>query len=117
MTGPLHGPWPRPAPAVEAELNRVLNEVIKYNYGRIQISSQITAESPLLEYLKATPEQRERWATSRTEREAVDRPMLDAFLSELAALRAKYPDVRMFEDEYGGIEIVHGAARQWVDTD
>ena len=96
---------------------QAVEEVLKYNYGKLMISSQITAESPIMAALKATPEQREQWAKERREREAVDRPMLDAFLAELAELRAKYPDVRMFEDEYGGIEIVHGAARQWVETD
>lgn len=94
-----------------------VNEILKYNYGRIAISSALTSESAILAVLKATPEQREQWAKERREREAADRPMLDAFLAELEALRAKYPDVRMFEDEYGGIEIVHGAARQWVETD
>lgn len=29
MTGPLHGPWPRPSPAVETELNRVLAELVE----------------------------------------------------------------------------------------
>lgn len=53
----------------------------------------------------------------RREREAADRPHLDEFLAEFAALRAKYPDVKLFEYEYGGFEIVHGAARQWVETD
>jgi len=98
------------------------DDILKYNYGRIQISQQIMSENTLMHHLNEsrTPEGRarlEKAKRERAEREAADRPMLDAFLTELAELRAKYPDVRMFEDEYGGIEIVHGAARQWVETD
>lgn len=97
------------------------DEVLKYNYGRLVIS-QLQSESTVMNHLNEsrTPEGRarlEKAKRERAEREAVDRPMLDEFLTELAALRAKYPDVKMFEDEYGGIEIVHGAARQWVETD
>ena len=99
-----------------------VNEVLKWNYGRIQISQNLTQENSILNYLNdtRTPGGRARLEKIRAERaakEAVDRPMLDKFLSELAALRAKYPDVKMFEDEYGGFEIVHGAGRQWVETD
>lgn len=97
------------------------DEVLKYNYRPLVIS-QLASENTLMNHLdqSRTPEGRarlEKHKRERAEREAADRPTLDAFLAELADLRAKYPDVKMFEDEYGGIEIVHGAARQWVETD
>jgi hypothetical protein len=97
------------------------DDILKYNYGRIVVL-QTLSENTLMHHLdeSRTPEGRarlEKAKRERAEREAADRPTLDAFLAELAALRAKYPDVKMFKDEYYGIEIVHGAARQWVETD
>ena len=94
-----------------------INEMLKYNYRRLVISSVSTAEPAILGYLRATPEEREQRAKERREQQAADQPMLDAFLADFAALRAKYPDVRIVEDEYGGFDVVHGAARQWVEAD
>ena len=93
------------------------DEMLKYHYGHFVISSVSTAEPAILGYLRATPEERERRAKERREQQAADQPMLDAFLADFAALRAKYPDVRILEDEYNGFVIMHGAAREWVEAD